>query len=248
MTSQPEPLTTGTVAGMTVFALVHSPSVGPETWRPVAERLRQAGHQALVPSLLDVGDGEPPYWRRVVAAVAAGLTELGRDQPVTLVVHSNAGVFAGVLATELAQPVTCCIFADATVPATSGSTPMAEEEFLPFLHELAGTDGRLPKWTNWWSDDDVAPMFPDERTRQAVTQEQPRLPLRYYLEHVPAPAGWDDRRCGYVVFSEAYAGEADRARAQGWPVRAVPGEHLHQIVDPEGVAKAITDLAAEPDS
>ena len=231
---------------MTVFVLVHSPSVGPATWQPVAEHLRKAGHQVLVPSLLRVGDGEPPYWPRVVAAVRAGVAGLTANQPVVLVVHSNAGVFAPVLVDGLTQPVASCLFADATVPPATGSTPLAEEEFLPFLRGLAGPDGRLPQWTDWWSEDDVAPMFPDDQVRRAVTAEQPRLPLAYYQERVPAPAGWDDRPCGYLIFSAAYGRDADRARDRGWPVRATRGEHLHQVVDPDAVSLALIDLASSP--
>lgn len=228
---------------MAVFVLVHSPSVGPATWMPVASRLDAAGHRAVVPSLLTIAEGEPPYWPRVVAAVAASLTGLTRDQPVVLVAHSNAGVFMPVLATELASPVSSCIFADATVPAATGSTPLAEDEFLPFLRGLAEPDGQLPQWTDWWSGQDLSSLFPDEHTRLVVTAEQPRLPLRYYLEHVPAPAGWDDRPCGYLMFSPAYKDEAARAAARGWPVRTEPGMHLHQIVDPDGVSRALAHLA-----
>jgi hypothetical protein len=231
---------------MTVFVLVHSPSVGPATWQPVAERLTASGHQALVPSLLNVGDGEPPYWPRVVAAVRAGLTGVAGNQPIVLVVHSNAGVFAPVLVDGLAQPVASCIFADATVPEAAGSTPLAEEEFLPFLRGLAGPDGRLPQWTDWWSEEDVAPMFPDDQVRQVVTAEQPRLPLAYYQEQVPVPAGWDHRPGGYLLFSPAYAGQADQARARGWPVRTTEGEHLHQVVDPDAVSLALLDLGNSP--
>jgi hypothetical protein len=231
---------------MTVFVLVHSPSVGPATWQPVADRLTAAGHEALVPSLLAVGDGEPPYWPHVVAAVRAGVAGLTADQPIALVVHSNAGVFAPVVLDGLAQPVTTCIFADATVPAATGSTPLAEDEFLPFLRGLAGQDGRLPQWTDWWSEEDVAPMFPDDQTRRLVSAEQPRLPLAYYQEQVPAPAGWDHRRGGYLLFSASYEADADRARERGWPVRTTPGEHLHQVVDPEAVALALFDLAGSP--
>jgi hypothetical protein len=229
---------------MTVFMLVHSPSVGPATWQPVAERLTKAGHDVLVPSLLEVGEGEPPYWPRVVTAVSAGVAGLAANQPVALVVHSNAGVFAPVLVGGLAQPVTTCLFADATVPPATGSTPLAEEEFLPFLRGLSGPDGRLPQWTDWWSEDDVAPMFADEQFRRVVTAEQPRLPLAYYQERVPAPAGWDHRPCGYLMFSAAYQADADRARERGWPVRITPGEHLHQIVDPDAVSLALIDLAS----
>ncbi len=228
---------------MAVFVLVHSPSVGPSTWQPVTARLTAAGHQALVPSLLEVGDGEPPFWPRVVAAVRAGMTGLTGDQPVALVLHSNAGVFAPVLVDGLTQPVAACIFADATVPSATGSTPLAEDEFLPFLRDLAGPDGRLPRWTDWWSEEDVAPMFSDDEVRRVVTAEQPRLPLAYYLEQVPAPAGWDEHPGGYLLFSPAYAGQADLARARGWPVRTTAGEHLHQIVDPTAVSRALIDLA-----
>ena len=133
---------------MAVFVLVHSPSVGPATWLPVAQRLRLAGHQAIVPSLLSVGDGRPPYWRRVLAAVTAGLAGLDPDQPLVLVVHSNAGVFVPVLIDGLRQQVAGCIFADATIPAVACSTPMAGEDFLPVLRGLAQPDGRLPKWSS----------------------------------------------------------------------------------------------------
>jgi hypothetical protein len=227
---------------MTVFALVHSPSVGPSTWQPVATRLREAGHQAVVPSLLTVGAGTPPFWPRVAAAVRDGLAGLPPDQPVVLVAHSNAGVFVPVITTGLSRRVEACVFADATVPADE-ATPMAPEQFLAFLASLAGPDGRLPPWTDWWDEDDVAPMFPDEQTRQAVTEEQPRLPLSYYHEHVPAPAGWANRPCGYLMFSPAYQPEADLARQRGWPVRVEAGEHLHQVVDPESVAAALIELA-----
>ena len=171
---------------MPLFVLIHSPSVGPASWLPVAQRLQAAGCEVAVPSLLGIGEGEPPFWPRVVAAVAAGLAGRNCDQPLVLVAHSNAGVFMPVIADGLGRPVTCSIFADATVPAAAGRTPMAPAELLPFLRGLAGPDGRLPRWTDWWDEADVAPMFPDPVARQVVTGEQARLPLAYYLEQVPA--------------------------------------------------------------
>ncbi len=239
---------------MALLVLVHSPSVGPATWQPVAGRLREAGHEAVVPSLLGVGDGEPPFWPRVVEAVRAGLAAGagrgpglgGGDEPVVLVAHSNAGVFVPVVVRGLGRPVGRLIFADATIPGSGAATPMADEEFLPFLRDLAGPDGRLPRWTDWWRDVDLGPMFPDARTREVITAELPRLPLAYYLEQVPAPAGWDERVCGYLRFSEGYEDQATRARERGWPVLEVPGEHLHQVVDPAAVASAILALVAGP--
>jgi hypothetical protein len=229
---------------MPLFVLVHSPSVGPSTWSPVARRLAAAGSGVVVPSLLSVGDGGPPFWPRAVAAVTAALAGTDPGQPLVLVAHSNAGVFVPVITAGLARPLASLIFADATIPAASGHTPTAEETFLPFLHHLAGPDGRLPRWTDWWDEHDVASMFPSEQIRQRVTAEQPRLPLAYYQEQVPAPAGWAEHACAYLLFGPAYQDQARQARERGWPVHSLPGEHLHQVVDPHGVAHALLGLAA----
>jgi hypothetical protein len=120
-----------------------------------------AGCAVAVPSLLAIGEGGPPFWPRVVAAVTDGLAGRDGDQPLVLVAHSNAGVFIPVITAGAGRPVRCSIFADATVPASGDRTPMASEEFLPFLRGLAGPDGRLSRWTDWWQEQDVAPMFPD---------------------------------------------------------------------------------------
>ncbi|MFD2353633.1 hypothetical protein ACFSTC_36840 [Nonomuraea ferruginea] len=53
------------------FVLVHSPSVGPSTWAPVAQALERRGHQAVVPDLTGVTGGGPPHWPRIVEAVRA---------------------------------------------------------------------------------------------------------------------------------------------------------------------------------
>ena len=50
------------------------------------------------------------------------------------------------------------------MPAARGHTPTAGEEFLPFLRSLADPAGRLPRWTDWWDEDDVAPMFTSQIT------------------------------------------------------------------------------------
>jgi hypothetical protein len=228
---------------MSLFILVHSPSVGPATWRAVADQLRDSGHEGVVPSLLAVGEDGPPYWPRVATAIRDGLGESDPSQPAVLVAHSNAGLFLPVIASELGRTVACSIFVDAAIPPARGSTPVVEGDFLPFLRRLADRNGLLPQWTGWWDESDVTSMLPDPQVRQVITEEQPRLPLDYYLEDVPVPGGWDDHPCGYLLFSQAYEGQAAEARRRGWPVRTVRGEHLHQVVDPAGVTRALLELA-----
>lgn len=205
-----------------VFVLVHSPSVGPATWRPVAQALENLGHRTVVPDLRHVADDGPPFWPRVARAVAQAVAALDQDSSVLLVLHSNAGVFAPGIATGIDRSVAGCIFVDAALPARSGETAVVPPELLPFLRSKV-TEGRLPPWTEWWDEDDVAPMFPDEHTRGVVTAEQPRLPLAYYEELVPVPTGWDAGPCSYLLFGPPYDDTAEEARSRGWPVEHLPG-------------------------
>jgi hypothetical protein len=225
-----------------VFVLVHSPSLGPASWGPLAAELRGRGRQVSVPSLLGVADGPPPVWPRVVDAVAGALAELPSDARAVLVVHSNAGLFVPVIAEGAPRPIAAILFLDAGVP-TPGGSPVAPPAFLAFLEGKADADGLLPPWTRWWDDADVAPLFPDDATRAAVQAEEPRLPLHYYTQTVPAPDAWERLPAGYVAFGDAYAEQVAQARARGWPVAELPGLHLHQLVDPAAVAGAVVALA-----
>ena len=203
-----------------MYVVVHSPLLGPLSWAAVADRL-----DAAVPSIVDL---TPPYWRGIAERVAAAVTE-----PAILVAHSNAGLFLPVIAE--AAPVAGCVVVD-------GRLPGYDRRLHDFLRAMVGEDGRLPPWTDWWGDADLTPLFPDEKTREAVRAEAPRLPIGYFEEQIPVPPGWDTMPCGYLRFSDAYAAEADEAGRRGWAVGHLPGEHLHQLVDPDAVAERIVAM------
>ncbi|MEV6931828.1 alpha/beta hydrolase, partial [Dactylosporangium sp. NPDC051485] len=171
----------------------------------------------------------------IAAAATAGLPP---GRPVVVVAHSSAGLFVPAIVQRLAGAAAGAVFVEATLPARSGPSHPATPERLVRLRAMA-PDGVLPRWTDWW--DDVAPLFPDAATQQVVTDEQPRLPLSYYEQPVPNPPGWAGLPCRYVLFSPAYERVADDARGRGWPVVHLPGEHFHQLVDPDAVAAAILD-------
>lgn len=228
-----------------VWVLVHSPSVGPLTWGPVAARLRVRGHDSLVPSLLDVAEAGAPFWPRVVEDVNTAVSELDPDRPVLLVVHSNAGLFVPLLVRHAPRPVRACLFVDAALPVASGATPVVPPELLDVLRAKASDDGQLPPWSQWWDEEDVAPLFSDARTRLEVTAEEPQLPLAYYDQSIPAPAGWDAVPCGYLFFGPPYDEFAGQARDRQWPVQQVPGLHLHQLVDPDRVTDTLIEMARQ---
>jgi hypothetical protein len=207
----------------------------------VAAELAVRGFETVVPSLRGVADADPPFWPHIVELVAAAVAGCDPVDGVVLVAHSNAGYFMPVLAEGVGRPVQACLFVDAGVPARTGATPLAEPAFLDVLREKA-VDGRLPRWTDWWDEADVAPLFDDPLVRETVTAEQPRLPLAYYEQAVPVPDSWDESGCGYLLFGPPYDELASQVGDRGWPVEELPGEHLHQLVDPRGVALRLLAL------
>ncbi len=137
------------------FVLVHSPSVGPLTWAPIAERMEASGIRVIVPTLVGVADASAPFWRPVVRAVRDAIEQIPQGQPIVLVAHSNAGLFVPVIVDASPRRVAGCLFADAALPSPTGSTPVASTELLDFLRPKVA-DGRLPQWTEWWDESDVA--------------------------------------------------------------------------------------------
>lgn len=227
------------------LVLLHSPLVGPATWLSVAHYLLARGRDVVVPDLRFVTTGEPPYWPRVADTVIDAMYQLDTQGPVVLVGHSNAGLFLPLIADASPRPVAGAVFVDASLPADHGETPVLSAGLFDRLAALADATGRLPRWSDWWPEKDVASLLPDPDVRAMVVAEQPRLPLTYFEQTLPEPVLWKSIPCGYLQFSRAYDDQADRAGRAGWPVVLLPGGHLHQVVDPYRVADVLLQLVAQ---
>jgi hypothetical protein len=226
-----------------LVALVHAPVLGPRSWLPVAEELTRAGIEVVVPALAGFTDGGAPHAPRLIR-LAADPVRAARRDAVVLVTHSGAGAFVPHIAAAIGGEVVA-VFADAALPSRSSGATVVDAEFLPHLRELA-TGGVVPPWPRWWPEEDLSPLFPDEAAREAVCSEALPLPLEFLAEELPAlPNGWPPCRAAYLAFSEPYRREAGVAARAGWPVRDLPGGHLHMLVSPAKVAAAITGLAEE---
>ena len=218
---------------MSRLVLLASPFLGPAVWAPVADLLDGSGWTVSVPRL------RPPVGSP--ADVLRGLLEEIPDEPgLALVPHSNSGLYVAALAAD--RDVDAVVFVDAGLPAAAPSTPTAPAALRDALAAIVDVDGLLPPWTRWWPDADTDPLFPDLPTRRAVEAEQARLPLTYFDLTVPSPAGWERLPAAYLAFGDTYDEECTEARRRGWPVETLPGEHLHQLVDPQAVAGALTRL------
>lgn len=217
-----------------VFALLSSPMVGPVVWLPVSECLRDQGHDVVVVPRPDGAPSGP------VDVLDHTLTSLPDERPLVVVAHSNAGAYAPGVA-DICANVAGLVFVDAILPPSAGEVPLSSPAMLAHLEELA-IDGVLPVWTDWFDESDVAALFPDDVTRQAVCAQQHRLPLAYFAQAIAVPPNWDHGPSAYMAFGSTYAAETADALQRGWPVRTLPGDHLHMLVAPTVVASAIVSL------
>jgi hypothetical protein len=204
--------------------LVASPLLGGAAWEPVA-------------GLLDA-PVVCPRGSSAAEVLASLLAQLPEGEDLLLVPHSNAGLYAAAVAQQ--RPVRGVLFVDAGIPAADGPTATAPAGVLAFQRELADADGLLPPWTRWWPEQDVAPLFPSAAVRARVEADQPRLPVSYFSDELPAAPV--PQRCAYLAFGDTYAEEISRAEAAGWPLSTIAGRHLHLLCDPPGVAAEIQRL------
>lgn len=223
------------------FALIHSPLIGPLTWRAVAAELDRAGHQTVTPALVDRGPDEGPHWPRHAAAAAAAIRRAWGDAPPILVGHSGAGPLLPAIAARLAAPA-AAIFVDAGVPRDGASRlDLIAEEAPEWAGRFAAhlrAGGRYPEW----KEEELREVIPDDALRRRLIAEvQPRA-LDFYVEPLPVPPVWDRVPRGMVQFSDAYAVPAASAAAAGWPVVRLQGAHFHMLVAPAAVATTLVAL------
>jgi hypothetical protein len=140
---------------------------------------------------------------------------------------------------RLGDAVTTVVLVDAPVPPRARVVMPAPAALRDFLVGWAGDDGRLPVWSHWWDEAVMVDLVPDARLRAELEADMERLPLAYFDEEVPVPAGWEDRRVVYVRLSEPYAEDAAAARGRGWEVVDLPGRHLDIATRPALLADVL---------
>ena len=222
------------------FVLVHSPVVGPATWRWVATALRDAGHGVVLPDLRDLatsGDPQAFIAGAIDANLAAGPLD---DGHVVVVGHSGAGVLLPAIAAGIDATFRSLVFVDAGLPPFEGATSIGGP-FLDHLRSMA-VGGLVPRWSEWWGPDAMATLVPDDARRAAVDAELPRIPIGFFEEPVDVPAHWYEISSSYVLLGEAYRRDANTAAAWDWPVVERLGGHLDLVNAPEPIARILVDI------
>lgn len=220
------------------FVLLHSPLLGPLTWRAVAAALRDAGAIAETPAWLRLSEVDGSFYDTLVEAMAAQVAA-GEGAPV-LVAHSGAGPLLPALTARLPN-VAGVVFADALLPHPGASwfdtAPAALRDNL-----RAGVmAGLLPVWSDWWPPGALERLVPDAAIRAELIAELEPIPAAYFEEAAPtAPLGVP---AGYLKLSESYEDEARLANRQGWPLVRLPLHHLAPLTDPAVVARSLEGVA-----
>lgn len=215
------------------WVLIHSPLVGPSTWRPMATLAAASGIECVVPDLTTITGADDFSWERFVEG-AAGAEP---DGIVTVIGHSGAGALLPPIADRLGGPTVRLVFVDAVVPPLS-SAHVTPPGLLKLLDERT-EDGRLLNWFDWWPPETISALVPDDRLLDQMRSEAPRLPRAVYDQPILMPAWWPSARAGYVGLSKAYADEVAEARSRGWPVVELASNHLAMATEPQAVLDAI---------
>ena len=220
------------------LVLLHSPLLGPQSWRAVAEVLHGRGVTAEAtawPRLSTLGDD---CYAALANSMAATLAHGGE---AIVVAHSGAGALlpsVEALAKGLLKGV---IYCDAILPHPGLSWFDTAPPALAAQLRAGAEAGRLPSWDRWWPPGALERLVPDFGVRTQMIEELEPIPISYFEELAPelevsAPAA-------YLQLSGAYVEEAQIAGRKGWPVVRLPLHHLAMLTHAEAVASALESLA-----
>ena len=225
---------------MARFVLLHSPLLGPLSWRATAAELARRGRAAGTPAWPKLSGIEAGYYDALVEGMAAQLGEAGAG--LMLVAHSGAGALVPALSARLGDRVAGAIFADAILPHPGRSWFDTAPAELRQQLRAGAQMGELPPWDQWWPPGAIERLVPEAGQREALLGELEPLPVGYFEE--PAPEDRLNGPTAYLQLSGAYADEAEAAMRNGWPLVRLPLHHLAMLTHPEAIAAALDSLAA----
>ena len=221
------------------FVLVHSPLVGPLTWRRVADQMRRLDLVVFTPTLSDSPESNEPYWKQHADSVARSLAELPKDIALTLVAHSGAGPLLPAIRRSIPNPVRAYVFVDAGIPSNGatrlGLMKLEDAKWAKEFQKELEHGGRFPTW----SADDLREVVPDESLRAKLVSELHPRGLDFFREPIPVFSGWPDAPCIYIQLSAAYEWDAAQAASRHWSTYQMEAGHFQMLVDPKQVATLI---------
>ena len=224
-----------------VYALIHSPLVGPSTWELVDQVMRAQGINVIVPRLLNDPTSNLPYWQQHAKSVAKSFAEIPSYQKIILVAHSGAGSLLPAISQLLTHSVAAYVFVDAGIPRNGLSRielmSLEDQQWAEQLHGSLLQGARFPDW----NEDDLREIIPDREVRRTMIADMHPRSLPFFEEAIPVYDAWPDAPCIYIKFSKPYSWDAAQAKQAGWIVHELNAGHFHMLVEPLTVADLIVN-------
>lgn len=217
--------------------LVHSPLVGPSSLARLADAAADADLRVALPDLTSMADSDSPHDDYCRLAVDAGRKMAAAP---LLVGHSGAGAFLPAIGSAIGR-IAGLVFVDALLPPAAGvhTTSPGMREMLDSVTE----DGVLRRWLDWWPEETIVDLLPNEADRVGLEADMPRLPRSFYDRDVEVPLGWSQGGCGYLMLSPAYDAMLHEADERGWPTARLDSDHLAPHTQPAAVLREVLQLA-----
>jgi hypothetical protein len=200
------------------FVLVASPFTGPFAWSLVADELRARGTRVAVD----------------------GVDHIDLAPPVVLAGHSGAGPHLPRLAARLGT-VCGMVLVDALLPHPGRSWAQTVPDAFATRLRAQAVDGRLPPWPQWWGEDRMRALLPDDALRDTFVRSCPAVSVEVIDEILPE---LPEPPAVFVQLSDAYAPETAAAREHGWPVLVIDAHHLALLTKPREIADTLGRAAA----
>jgi hypothetical protein len=225
------------------FVLVAGPLVRGSSWESAAEHLRGAGCHVQVPDILAY-HASPPAWSTWTQSL---LDHIVPSSQLIVVGHSSASHLAVDLATRL--PMRGVIIVDGDVPPSHGAASPVRPALHDHVKNLAGADGTLPIWSQWFFGDarraslvGIDILARDPVAFAQFESELPKMHVDWFDDTIELPR-WDHVPAGFIQTSTIYDHAAAEAQRRAWPVTRLNGTHLHPMLRPAETADAILGIS-----
>ncbi len=229
-----------------LWLLVPSFLLGPETWRGVAEVLTMLRQEVVMPAPKPTTPRHEDHlapWLDDVMSVMPDETPL----KVVAVGHSASCPRMPMVVNALIErgyDVETMILVNGRFPEDEVVPTDRDFPMLDMLDNLVRPDDYLPPWHRWWGPM-VEDMLPDDEARLRVFSEARPTPRAIFDQAIPAPKLPGEVGHAFLAMGDMYQPSHEQARAEGWAIARIDGEHLSMVVDPVLVAGTLMSLVCQ---
>jgi pimeloyl-ACP methyl ester carboxylesterase len=234
---------------MATFVLVHGAWAGSLGWRPIAQRLRSAGHEVYTPCLTGLGERKHLVSRQIDLSThiqdVMGVIDEEDLSDLVLVGHSYGGMVVTGVADAMPNRIASLVYLDAFLPE-SGDTLFGIVPSGPGAVRIAPLPG-----ADWLVAPPPIEAFgePSEATRDFAARKLSAHPLACFTQPLMLTGGINRiRRKAYIYCNDPHPTTFTRfyekvRNAPGWTVHTLPCTHIAQVDMPDELTALLLQAA-----